>query len=68
MNKGMQRVVLNLFAEVLSLTASEEERMKQVEEFDRVFGVSISDWEEEMKKYTHLDLRTGLKDLLAKQV
>ena len=51
MNKGMQKVILNLFAEVLSLTASEDERMKQVEEFDRVFGVSISDWEEQMKKY-----------------
>ena len=64
MNKGMQRVVLNLFAEVLSLTASEDERMKQVEEFDRVFRVSISDWEEEMKKYISSESNAYAEDAI----
>ena len=64
MNKGMQKVIRNLFAEVLSLTASEDERMKQVEEFDRVFGVSISDWEEEMKKYISSGSNAFAKDAI----
>ena len=50
MDKTMKKVVVGLYAEILSLTESKEERIKKLEEFDEVFGVEIRGWEEMMKK------------------
>ena len=50
MNKNMKKAVVSLFAEVLTLLESEEDRMKKVEEFDDAFGVDISGWEDLMKE------------------
>ena len=50
MNKNMTKAVVGLFADVLSLLESEEERMKQIEEFDEVFGAKVNGWENLIKE------------------
>ena len=50
MDKNLKRVMIGLFAEVLPLLDTQEERMKKLEEFDERCGADIPDWEESMKK------------------
>ena len=49
MDDSMKRVMIGLFAEVLSRLDTEEERMNKLEEFDTICGAECSDWEEQMK-------------------
>ncbi len=62
MTKSMKKLMINLFAEVLPLLDTPEERMQKLEEFDRVCGASIPDWEERMKEKI---AETGHKNALA---
>ena len=50
MTKSLKKVMINLYAEVLPLLDTQEERMQKLEKFDRVCGTSIPDWEERMKE------------------
>ncbi len=50
MTNGMQNAVLQLYAELLPLLDSSEKRMEKLEEFDKVFGVDIPDWEKRLKE------------------
>ena len=49
MDKSVEEVMIRLFAEVLPLLETDEERMMKLEEFDDVCGVSIPGWEVKMK-------------------
>jgi hypothetical protein len=46
MDRSVKEVMIRLFAEVLPLLETDEERMMKLEEFDDVCGVSIPGWEE----------------------
>ena len=50
MNKNMTKAVVGLFADVLSLLESEEERGRQIKEFDEVFGAKVNGWENLIKE------------------
>lgn len=45
MSMREKRVIIRLYAIILSLSSSEEVRMEKIEEFDHTFGSKISGWE-----------------------
>ena len=45
MSMREKRVIIRLYAIILSLSSSEEVRMETIEEFDHTFGSKISGWE-----------------------
>lgn len=50
MDKNLKKVMIRLFAEVLPLLDTQEERMIKLEEFDEACGADIPDWEDRMKE------------------
>lgn len=49
MIEAQEKLLINLYAEVLSLMQDEDKRMKKLSEFYRICGPLIADWDERMK-------------------
>jgi len=49
MDESLKKIMIGLFAEVLPLQKTAEDRMKKLEEFDEACGADIPDWTDLMK-------------------